>query len=288
MKFPAPRHEKKDFKSIANFIYETGILAKTPRSTMKKKVTSWGKVADWYDELLQKEDGTYQKELILPNLLRLLELKKGEAVLDLACGQGFFSREFARAGANVTGVDISTELITIAKTKSPKGIMYHVASADNLSSLRSHSFDKAVIVLAFQNIENVQGTLVECRRVLQEHGKIFIVLNHPAFRIPKASSWGFDEKLKVQYRRIDSYISESQERIQMHPSVRATDDYTLSFHRPLQFYFKAFIKAGFAVTRLEEWNSHKESEAGPRAATENRARKEIPLFLFIEARNGKI
>ena len=41
-----------------------------------KKQTSWGKVADWYDDVLNKER-SYQKEVILPNLIRLLEIKKG-------------------------------------------------------------------------------------------------------------------------------------------------------------------------------------------------------------------
>jgi hypothetical protein len=57
--------------------------------------------------------------------------------------------------------------------------------------------------------------------------------------------------------------------------------FTVSFHRPLQFYFKIFSKLGFAVERLEEWNSNKKSEAGPRAKAEDKARKEIPLFLYM-------
>ena len=48
-------------------------------------------------------------------------------------------------------------------------------------------------------------------------------------------------------------------------------------------YFKQLQKAGFLVSRLEEWVSHKTSEAGPREAAENRARNEFPLFLFLEA-----
>jgi hypothetical protein len=51
----------------------------------------------------------------------------------------------------------------------------------------------------------------------------------------------------------------------------------------LQFYFKALRKAGFLVSRLEEWNSQKKSQPGPRADAENRARKEFPLFLALEA-----
>ena len=135
-------------------------------------------------------------------------------------------------------------------------------------------------------MENVQGVFNECGRVLKENGKLFLVMNHPAFRIPKASGWEWDAKNKIQYRRIDSYLSESREKIDMHPSAgsrKSASDYTLSFHRPLQFYFKALQKAGFSVNRLEEWNSNKKSEPGPRATAENKIRKEIPLFLFLEA-----
>ncbi|MBI2075302.1 MAG: SAM-dependent methyltransferase, partial [Candidatus Harrisonbacteria bacterium] len=41
--------------------------------------------------------------------------------------------------------------------------------------------------------------------------------------------------------------------------------------------------AGFAVTDMEEWVSHRTSERGPRAKAEDRARREIPLFLAIKA-----
>jgi hypothetical protein len=38
------------------------------------------------------------------------------------------------------------------------------------------------------------------------------------------------------------------------------------------------------VTMLEEWNSHRKSEPGPRAKAEDLARKEIPLFLCLVAK----
>lgn len=249
---------------------------------MLDKSTSWGKVANWYNNLLEKEKDTYQKNLILPNLLRLLEIKSGETILDLACGQGFFARCFANEGAKVIGVDISHELIKLAKKHSTSSISYHVSSADNLIFLRNRTIDKVVIVLALQNIENVHGVLKECSRVIKQNGQLFIVLNHPAFRIPKKSSWVWDEGQKIQYRRIDSYLTESKVKIQMHPGDNPKE-ITWSFHRPLQFYFKILNKYGFYASRLEEWNSFKKSEKGPRAEAEDKARKEIPLFLFIEA-----
>ena len=182
------------------------------------KSTSWGKVANWYNDLIEQDENSYQRRLILPNLLRLVELKRGEMLLDLACGQGFFSREFAKLGAKVIGVDISAELINIAKQD--KNVEYHVSSADKLDFLKDKSIDKVVIILALQNIEKVGETLREVSRVLKEKGRLFIILNHPAFRIPKVSSWGWDEVKKVQYRRLDSYLSESKEQIQMHPGEK--------------------------------------------------------------------
>lgn len=252
--------------------------------SMDRSKTSWGHVADWYDSHL-KEAGTYQRDLILPNLMRLMNIREGDRILDLACGQGFFSREFHKAGGSVTGADISKELIEIARQSSPPDIRYVVAPADRLTPLGDGIFDKVALILALQNIDNARGVVQECRRVMRPQGHLYLVLNHPAFRIPRYSRWGWDKETGVQYRRIDRYLSESAAKIQMHPGNRP-DEYTLSFHRPLQSYFKHLCNAGFYVTRLEEWNSDRKSRPGPRAEAEDRARKEIPLFLFIECVRG--
>lgn len=248
---------------------------------MNTQKTSWDKVAKWYDNLLALE-GTYQKEVILPNLLRLLDIKRGDLILDLACGQGFFSREFFKKGAQVIGVDISKELIEIAKKNSPPGIKYYISLAESLKFVKNNSIDKIVIVLAIQNMENINSVFKECNRILKPNGKIYLALNHPVFRVPKQSGWGWDDQNKIQYRRIDRYLSEFREKIQMHPGDKPSE-YTLSFHRPLQSYFKSLNKNGFCVSRLEEWVSNKKSEPGARAIAENRSRIEIPLFLYLEA-----
>ena len=67
---------------------------KDNKSSKKPLDTSWNKVASWYDELLTTDDDSYQTKVIAPNLLRILDLKKGELVYDLACGQGYFSNIF--------------------------------------------------------------------------------------------------------------------------------------------------------------------------------------------------
>ena len=249
---------------------------------MTNPKTSWGEFAGWYDQLLEYDADTYQRTVILPNLIRLLNVKKGEVVLDLACGQGFFTRAINKLGGWAIGIDISPELIRIAQKNSPKEIKFHVAPAANMSFLKNDSVQKIISVLAIQNIENIKVVFEECRRILKPAGKLLMVLNHPAFRIPQKSSWEWDEKNKIQYRRIDGYLSESKVKIQMHPGDQPKD-YTLSFHRSLQTYFKNLKNVGFTVSGLEEWISNKKSQPGARAAAENSIRKEIPLFLFLEA-----
>jgi ubiquinone/menaquinone biosynthesis C-methylase UbiE len=283
---------------------------------MAEKNTSWGAVADWYDELLEDSADSFQKNVIMPNLIRLVGPKKGMTILDVACGQGYFSRAFAENGASVIGCDISSELIDKAKEKSStikvraatigipaqgKSVIkmaekktaiipfgspqFHVAPSDKLSFISDSSADVSVIVLALQNIENLSGTLSECSRVLKSDGRLFIVLNHPAFRIPQSSSWQWDEKTAKQFRRVDSYMSDKTLEIDMTPGEKdpSKKKSTISFHRPLQSYFKALNKSGFAITRFEEWISHKKSQKGPRATEEDRMRKEIPMFVCLEA-----
>lgn len=243
--------------------------------------TSWGGVAGWYDDLL-KEDDTYQMKVILPNLERLLDVQKEETILDLGCGQGFFSHIFSPKARKLIGVDISKELIALAEKGKKHNEAFFISPSDNLSMIESNSIDKAYIVLALQNIEKMKETFEEVARILKEKGSFFVILNHPTFRIPKKSSWDYDEQQDIQFRRIDAYISESRIDIEMHPG-QSESEKTVSFHHPLQTYFKHLNKCGFAVARLEEWNSHKKSEKGKRSEAEDKSRKEIPLFMCLEA-----
>lgn len=246
-----------------------------------KETTSWGGVSVWYRESVSSEK-SYQRRLILPNLIRLMDIHPGEKILETACGEGIMSRAFHEAGGVVSAADISPELIEIAKKNSPSEIRFEVAPARNLELFGDDYFDKAAVILALQNIENDREAVREISRLLKKGGRFYIILNHPCFRVPKASEWGYDEKNKIQYRRIDRYISESKNLIEMHPGADPRE-VTISFHRPLQHYFKILEKEGFVVSRLEEWTSQKKSEPGPRASAENRARNEIPIFLALVA-----
>src|SRR6185503_4395239 len=83
-----------------------------------RRSTDWGKVAQWYDDLVGDEGSEFQREIIFPGVLRMLGLKPDERVLDVACGQGAFCRLLAEKGAKVSGVDAAVELIRLARERS--------------------------------------------------------------------------------------------------------------------------------------------------------------------------
>jgi len=250
------------------------------------KQTSWSGSSDWYDSVINHPE-SYQNRVILPNLLRLLSIKPGEHVLDIGCGQGLFSLALARAGAVVIGIDISRKLISIAKrnmlSAELKNVQFRVEAAQEIRSVAGKSMDTIILIHTIQNMDNINKIFQRIRMTLKDNGRLILVMNHPAFRNPRASSWGYDEAKHLQYRRIDQYMTDSKIKIYMHPGAN-TNDYTWTFHRPLQYYFKVLKNAGFYVTNIEEWLSHKSSQRGPKYQAENVARKEFPLFLYLEAR----
>jgi hypothetical protein len=85
---------------------------------------------------------------------------------------------------------------------------------------------------------------------------------------------------------VDGYLSPGQSPIIMNPgkaSKGAERVVTWTYHRPLQTYARALAEAGLLIDCIEEWPSLRSSEPGPRAAEENRARREIPMFLALRA-----
>ena len=228
------------------------------------------------------EGSEFQREVIFPGVLRMLALKPGEKVLDLACGQGAFCRLLAEKGAKVTGVDAAVELIRLARERSDPSIEFLVGDARKLDFLPAGQFSAVTCILAIQNMDKVPPVFESVSRVLAPGGRFALVMMHPCFRGPKYTRWGWDEKESVQFRRVDRYLLPRKEPIITHPGQK-TGEYTWTFHRPMQFYIRTLRGAGLLTDAMEEWPSHKKSDSGPRAPAENLARSEIPMFLALRA-----
>jgi SAM-dependent methyltransferase len=239
--------------------------------------TSWESSHRWYDSIVGEKGHYYHEHVVLPGALKLLNLKKGDALLDLGCGQGVLARAVP-SNVRYVGVDASRSLVDAAKKKSKHP--FYVADITEPLTLREEPFSHAALILVLQNLEHVQGAFDNASRHLKPGGKFLIVMNHPCFRIPRQSSWGVDEPKKLQYRRLDLYMSPLKIPIQTHPGSRGPIQETVSFHRPLSYYTQKLHAAGLVIETMDEWISDKKS-TGVKASMENRSRKEFPLFLAI-------
>jgi ubiquinone/menaquinone biosynthesis C-methylase UbiE len=244
--------------------------------------TDWGDVAGWYDQLVGESGSEYHREVVLPGVLKLLDPKPGQKMIDLACGQGVLCRILQSKGVEVTGVDAADSLIRAARERGPGDIRYEVADARELGFLPADQFHAAACVLAIQNIHPIGPVFEGAARALNPEGKLVIVMMHPCFRGSKETSWDWDDQKKVQFRRVDRYLIPRKTPIVTHPGA-APDQYTWTFHKPIEAYIKALRNAGLLIDAMEEWTSHKTSTSGPRAGAENTARKEIPMFMGLRA-----
>jgi len=238
--------------------------------------TSWESSHKWYDALVGSKGHYYHEEVVLPNALRLLDLKSGDSLIDLGCGEGVLARALPPS-VRYVGVDAAPSLIESAKKKSKHP--FYVADITRPLALKEEPFSHATLILAVQNLEDPEKAFQNAASQLLPGGTFLIVMNHPCFRIPRQSSWGVDEAKKLQYRRLDLYMSELKVPIQTHPG-KGDSPVTVSFHKPLGYYFGALARTGFCIAGLEEWVSNKKS-VGAKAAMENRCRREFPLFMAL-------
>ncbi|MEO8582081.1 MAG: methyltransferase domain-containing protein [Patescibacteria group bacterium] len=243
--------------------------------------TSWGGVSHWYSDLVGESGHYFHQHLILPNVMKLLDLKPTDSLVDLGCGDGVMERSIPE-DQKYLGIDIADALLKEARKKTTskhhRFMLWNLTRPVNFPD----EYTKAVCILALQNMANGQQCIQNAATGLKKDGQFILVLNHPCFRIPRQSSWGMDEKNKMQFRKINLYFSDLEIPIQMTPGKNASKT-TWSYHHPLSTYFSWLKSAGFMVEDCQEWVSDKESQ-GKAAKMENRARAEIPLFLCLVAR----
>lgn len=243
---------------------------------------NWDSSEQWYTQCVGEKGHYYHQSVVLPGTLRLLDLKGKKSLLDLGCGQGVLARHVPES-IEYYGVDNSKELISSARSLTRrKNVQFAVGDVLENLPLEKTDFDCACFILSLQNMEKPQAAISNARKHLKEGGKLLIVLNHPCFRIPRQSGWGIDEQAKLQYRRVNVYMSPQKIPIQTNPGKGERSAVTYSYHYPLSEYTKWLEKEGLSITAIEEWCSDKKSE-GSKARMEDRARREIPLFLALVA-----
>lgn len=242
--------------------------------------TSWNKSSRWYHKAVGESGHYYHTHVVMPAVKRHLHLRDDSVVIDLGCGQGVLARSIPEA-VKYIGIDSAPKLVQEAKSMN-KSLDHRFLVSDATKPLPlKEKATHVAIILALQNMKNIDGVMQNAESLLQTNGSLIIVLNHPSFRVPRQSGWTINPDNKIQVRWISRYKSEIEVPITMHPGKRQSE-LTWSYHRPLETYISSLNKHHFAVTHIEELVSDKESE-GKAAKMENRSRVEIPMFMLIKA-----
>jgi SAM-dependent methyltransferase len=247
-------------------------------------ITGWEQMAAWWDTKLGDDGDLWHRALIDPPVFKLVGDVAGQRALDLACGNGYISRRFARAGAHVTGVDANAPIIERARAREarePLGIKYHLADAAHLDMLEEHAFDLVVCNMALMDIADASGAIHEVSRVLKPRGRFIASLAHPCFDKIDTSGWAIEHIYPTTtiWRKMSRYRELAVEDV---PWLKAGNPpvITHSYHRPLSWYFQAFRTAGLVVAALEEPEPTEEFLAND---TQGPWIAQIPLHLAIEA-----
>lgn len=211
-------------------------------------MTTYDGIAEWYDNLI--ETSSLYRDVVLPSLFGLVGDVDGMDVCDLACGQGWIARELVRRGARVTGIELSKELLDMARNyeeAEPLGIQYFQDNAESLDCLPNASFNGVVCTMALMNIEDIGAAASAVRRILKPRGWFVAVITHPCFQTPR-SAWVTKPDGGV-ICEVAAYFDERYWTSENPESLRSRVG---DHHRTLSTYLNTFARAGLVLEQIDE------------------------------------
>ena len=98
---------------------------------------------------------------VVNHLLDLLDLRPGDTLLDVCCGNGLLTRRLAAHCREVVGMDVAAAMIETARSShSASNITYLCGPAEELDQLTDRIFDKMLIQFSFQYFERKNGAVL--------------------------------------------------------------------------------------------------------------------------------
>ena len=179
-----------------------------PEFSLEEVARYWDdNAAAWAREVRQGHD-VAREFLNNPAFLALVGDLRGRQALDAGCGDGYNTRILARAGAHMTGVDLSVRMIELAREeerRAPLGIRYAHASYTDMALFASATFDAVVSFMAMMDGPRFDLAMAECFRGLRPGGRLAFSITHPCF-ITRGSRWIRNEQGVKVSRVVGNYF----------------------------------------------------------------------------------
>jgi 2-polyprenyl-3-methyl-5-hydroxy-6-metoxy-1,4-benzoquinol methylase len=119
-------------------------------------------------------------------ILRWLDARPGEFILDVGCGDGFYDSLVARSGARVLGIDIHPQWLPFAeKHYGSESCAFILMNAESMD-LQGRTFDKVMSLCVVEHFEHDETVLHNIARVLKPGGRFVFSadsLSNPDIRV---------------------------------------------------------------------------------------------------------
>jgi 2-polyprenyl-3-methyl-5-hydroxy-6-metoxy-1,4-benzoquinol methylase len=219
----------------------------------------WNEIAPFWDDRMG-EGNAFQRRLIGPATEKLLEVQPGQSVLDIACGNGVFTRRLAALGASVVAFDFSEAFIQRARARThlhTERIEYRVldaTDADQLRTLGHGRFDAAVANMAFMDMAALEPLLNALPALLAPGARFVFSVLHPCFNsVGSAKLAEEEDRAGELVKRLGVKVTGYITPVARHGiGILGQPIPQLYFHRPLSTLLGACFDAGFVLDRLEE------------------------------------
>ncbi len=143
---------------------------------------AWNAMGDEWFELAQS--GEARNYYIMPKMLEFMGDVNGKRILDLGCGEGGYSRELAKRGAELVAVDCSQKAIEYSIRLAEQEnllIKHYVRNSNDLFDMEDEQFDIVLCSMMLMDCEDFEGTIRAVVRVLKPGGRLFASVLHPCF-----------------------------------------------------------------------------------------------------------
>jgi len=245
---------------------------------------AWDAGADAWEEFVESGADYYRTEVHGPALLNACGEIEQLRVLDLGCGQGWFSRQMARRGARVVGVDLSPAMLGHARRheeEEPLGIEYvEIDAAQVHRSLAPAPFELVTACMSIQDMGDPHEAIEAVGQLLPIGGRVVFSVPHP-FSEMAYREWERDGEGNKLALKVDRYFESGTATLQWDmPRLRYSWE-TPRWRLSLSEWSAVVRGAGLVIVGLRE----------PRPTAEQVARRpelddcrRLPYFLVIEAR----